>query len=122
MNNLEVVGGDYYGIYVGSQQNSGLNHIYLRNLDVHGAHQQALQAGASAEVRFDCTVSKNSYCNDILVDGLIVHDSTVANGIILNGSTDSGAPHRSTPTSRCRIPPCMMSELMAFISGKSRMA
>ena len=38
INNLELTGGTRYGIFIsGDTPNSALNHIYLRNLDVHGA-------------------------------------------------------------------------------------
>jgi len=86
VNNLEIVGGDLYGIYVGmNQQNSVLNHVYLRNLDVHGAHHQVVNHGDSGEVHSECPVYNNSYCNDILIDGVIAHDSTISDGIFLGG-------------------------------------
>ena len=86
VNNLEIVGGDLYGIYVGmNQQNSVLNHVYLRNLDVHGAHHQVVNHGDSGEVHFECPVYTNSYCYDILIDGVIAHDSTISDGIFLGG-------------------------------------
>lgn len=80
VNNLEIVGGDIWGIYVGTnQQNSVVNHVYFRNLDVHGAHHQVVDHGDSDEVHFDCP------CNDILIDGVVAHDSTISDGIFVGG-------------------------------------
>ena len=86
ISNLEIVGGDLWGIHVGIDQlNSVLNHVYLKNLDVHGAHHQVVNHGDSGEISFDCPVHNNTYCNDILIDGVVAHDSTTSDGISLGG-------------------------------------
>jgi hypothetical protein len=82
VSNLEIVGGVGKGILVGTSTDySVLNHLYVRNLDVHGAHEQ----GA---VYFDCSESNNSHCSDILIDGVIAHDDPLGSGIFAAGFTN----------------------------------
>jgi hypothetical protein len=90
LNNLEIAGGDYWGIFVRMNQgNSVMNHVYLKNLNVHGAHHQVVGQGDSGEIHIECPVSNNTYCNDILIDGVTVHDSTASDGISVSGWPNS---------------------------------
>jgi hypothetical protein len=84
VNNLEITGGNLYGVYVsGDAPNSTLNHIYLKNLDVHGANFTSTKRSDSGEVFISPNGSRQTL-NDILVDGVVAHDSHVAEGIIVS--------------------------------------
>lgn len=84
VNNLEITGGHLYGVYVsGDIPNSSLNHIYLRNLDAHGATYTAIKRSDSGEVFFS-TKAANQIFNDVLIDGVTAHDSHVSQGIFVN--------------------------------------
>lgn len=81
INNLEITGGNHYGVRVsGDMPNSSLTHIYLRNLDVHGANFQSTQRGDSGEVFFANTAFAEVF-HDILIDNVTAHDSHVSEGI-----------------------------------------
>ncbi|MGA8344631.1 MAG: hypothetical protein WB781_22065 [Candidatus Sulfotelmatobacter sp.] len=85
INNLEVEGGNLFGIYVsGDQDKAVLNHIYFRNLDVHGAHYASVAHGDSGEllIHADGTTT----LNDILIDGISAHDSLTSDGIQVIGA------------------------------------
>ncbi len=84
INDLEITGGHLYGVYVsGDIPNSSLNHIYLRNLDVHGATYTAKTRSDSGEVFFS-TKAANQIFNDVVIDGVTAHDSHVSQGIFVN--------------------------------------
>jgi Right handed beta helix region len=84
INNLEITGGNLYGVYVtGDVPNSTLNHIYLKNLDVHGANFTSTKRSDSGEVFISPNGSRQTL-NDILVDGVVAHDSHVSEGIIVS--------------------------------------
>jgi hypothetical protein len=83
INNLEVVGGNLYGVYVfGNVDNANLNHIYLQNLDVHGAQYVSTTRDDSGEVYFAST-GIHAVMNDILIDGVTAHDTQASEGIVV---------------------------------------
>jgi hypothetical protein len=82
--NLEIVGGDRYGVFVsGNIPNSTINHIYLRNLDVHGATFLSTKRADSGEI-FVSPNGANQTLNDVLIDGVTAHDSHVSEGIFVS--------------------------------------
>jgi hypothetical protein len=84
INNLEISGGNLYGIYVsGNVPNSTLHHIYLRNLNVHSAGFTSIKRGDSGEVFLSPKGSSETF-DDILIDGVTAHDSHAAEGIIVS--------------------------------------
>jgi hypothetical protein len=81
INNLEITGGNHYGVHIsGDTPNSSLTHIYLRNLDVHGATFQSTQRADSGEVVI-ATTAFAQVLHDILIDHVTAHDSHVSEGI-----------------------------------------
>ena len=84
VNNLELIGGVSYGVYVtGSNVNQPLHHIYLRNLNVHGATGTSMKRVDSGEVYLSPN-GVGTTLNDILIDGVTAHDSKVSEGIYVN--------------------------------------
>jgi hypothetical protein len=84
INNLEVTGGIRYGVYVsGNIRNTTINHIYLRNLNVHGATYTSTKRADSGEV-FISTNAAAQILNDVLIDGVTAHDSHVSEGIFVS--------------------------------------
>jgi hypothetical protein len=84
VNNLEIKGGGLYGIYIsGDTPNSRLNHIYLRNLDVHGATYASSKRADSGEV-FISPDGAAQILNDVLIDNVTAHDSHVSEGIFVS--------------------------------------
>jgi hypothetical protein len=84
INNLEITGGNQYGVYVsGDIPNSTLHHIYLRNLNVHSAGFTSVKRGDSGEVFLSPKGSAEIF-DDILIDGVTAHDSHVAEGILVS--------------------------------------
>jgi hypothetical protein len=78
---LEITGGSRYGIYVsGNTPNASINHIYLRNLNVHGATYTSTKRADSGEVVI-ATNGAGQIVNDVLIDGVTAHDSHVSEGI-----------------------------------------
>ena len=83
INNVEIVGGDLYGIYIfGNVDNVNLTHFYLRNLNVHGAHHVAATRDDSGEVYFSST-GMHAVMNDVLIDGVTAHDTQGSEGIVI---------------------------------------
>lgn len=84
INNLEITGGNRYGVYVsGNIPSSSLNHIYLRNLDVHGATYTSTKRADSGEV-FISPNAAGQILNDVLIDRVTAHDSHVSEGIFVS--------------------------------------
>jgi hypothetical protein len=84
INNLEITGGHRYGLYIsGNTPNTSLNHIYLRNLNVHGATYTSTKRADSGEV-FISTNAPGQILNDILIDGVTAHNSHVSEGIFVS--------------------------------------
>ncbi len=84
INNLEITGGNRYGVYVsGNTPNASINHIYLRNLNVHGATFTSTKRADSGEV-FISTKGYGQIVNDVLIDGVTAHDSHVSEGIFVS--------------------------------------
>jgi hypothetical protein len=94
INNLEIVGGNKYGVYIiGSAPNTAYTHFRLTNLNVHGAHYVSSTTNDSDEILITIGNTGESI-NDVVIDGVAAHDSTVNNGIYV----DAGAPfNTSTP-------------------------
>ena len=85
INNLEVVGGNLYGVYVsGNTPNVAINHIHLKNLNVHGAAYTSTKRADSGEV-FISNNGSGETLNDVLIDGVTAHDSHVSEGIMVSG-------------------------------------
>jgi hypothetical protein len=84
INNLEITGGNMYGVYVsGDTPNSSINHIYLRNLNVHGANYMSTKRADSGEVFLSANAA-GQVLNDVLIDGVTAHDSHVSEGIFVS--------------------------------------
>jgi hypothetical protein len=84
INNLEITGGNRYGVYVsGNTPNTSINHIYLRNLNVYGATYSSSKRADSGEV-FISTNGAAQILNDVLIDGVMAHDSHVSEGIFVS--------------------------------------
>jgi hypothetical protein len=84
INNLEITGGNRYGVYVsGDTPRSSLNHIYLRNLNVHGATYTSTKRADSGEV-FISSNAAEQILNDVLIENVTAHDSHVSEGIFVS--------------------------------------
>src|SRR5271156_1295413 len=93
INNLEITGGNRYGVYVsGNTPNVSINHIYLRNLNVHGATYTSTKRADSGEVVIFPN-GAGQIVNDVLIDGVTAHDSQVSEGIFVSagGAWTNGA-------------------------------
>ena len=83
INNLEIVGGALYGIYIfGNVDNVNLTHFYLHNLNVHGVHHVSTTRDDSGEVYFSST-GMHAVMNEILIDGVMAHDTQGSEGIVV---------------------------------------
>jgi hypothetical protein len=83
IDNLEVVGGNYYGVNIaGTAPNTAYTHFRLTNLNIHGAHHTAA-TNDSGEV-FITIGNAGETINDIVIDGVTAHDSQVFNGIFID--------------------------------------
>jgi hypothetical protein len=80
INDLEIVGGNLYGVYIaGTAPNAAYTHFRLTNLNVHGAHYVSTTTNDSDEILI--TIGNNGESiNDVVLDGVAAHDSTVNNG------------------------------------------
>ena len=84
INNLEITGGNLYGVYVsGNIPNTSINHIHLKNLNVHDATYTSTKRADSGEV-FISANAAGEILNDVLVDGVTAHDSHVSEGIFVS--------------------------------------
>jgi hypothetical protein len=84
INNLEITGGTLYGVYVsGNTPNVSINHIYLRNLNVHGATYTSIKRADSGEVFLSANGAGQVF-NNVLVDGVTAYGSQVSEGILVN--------------------------------------
>jgi hypothetical protein len=83
INNLEIVGGDYYGVNIaGTAPNIAYTHFRLTNLNIHGAHHTST-GNDSGEVIITIG-NAGETINDIAIDGVIAHDSQVFYGIYVD--------------------------------------
>jgi hypothetical protein len=93
INNLEIVGGNQYGVYIaGIAPNTSYSHFRMTNLNVHGAHYVSTTTNDSDEILITIGNAGESF-NDVVLDGVAVHDSTVNNGIFI----DAGTPFNTSP-------------------------
>ncbi len=93
INNLEIVGGNQYGIYiVGTAPNTTYTHYRLTNLNVHGAHYVSTANSDSDEILIAIGNEGENF-DDIVLDGVSAHDSAVFNGIEI----DVGTPFNTNP-------------------------
>jgi hypothetical protein len=84
INNLEIVGGNLYGVYVsGNTPNVPINHIHLTNLNVHGATFTSTKRSDSGEVFLSNNGSNETFAG-VLIDGVTAHDSHVSEGILVS--------------------------------------
>lgn len=84
INNLEIVGGNLYGVYVsGNTPNVAINHIHLANLNVHGATFTSSKRSDSGEVFLSNNGSGETF-SDVLIDGVTAHDSHASEGILVS--------------------------------------
>ncbi|MGA9354210.1 MAG: choice-of-anchor Q domain-containing protein [Terriglobales bacterium] len=98
INNLEIVGGTLDGVFVsGNTPNVSINHIYLKNLTVHGATYTSTTRGDSGEVVISTTAAGETV-NDVLIDGVMAYSSNVSEGIYVNaGGAWAGGNGQSQP-------------------------
>jgi len=83
INNLEIVGGNYYGVNIaGTSPNIAYTHFRLTNLNIHGAHYVA-SSNDSGEI-FITIGNAGETFNDVVLDGVMAHDSQVFNGIYID--------------------------------------
>jgi hypothetical protein len=95
INNLEVVGGNLYGVFVGGNTtNATWTHFRLTNLNVHGAHYTTSNEHDSGEVVLQ-TSAIGETLNDVVIDGVTAHDSQISEGIFI--SAGGGWPSSSGP-------------------------
>ncbi|MGO8759212.1 MAG: right-handed parallel beta-helix repeat-containing protein [Terracidiphilus sp.] len=84
INDLEITGGYKYGVYItGNTASSTLNHIYLSNLNVHGASYQSVLRADSGEVVIS-TSGTGEVLSDVVLNGVVAHDSEVSEGILIS--------------------------------------
>ena len=90
INNLEIVGGNYYGVYIAvTSPNTTCTHFRLTNLNIHGAHFATINVDDSAEIMF--SPGSGDAFNDVVIDGVVAHDSQVSNDIQVDGGDASGS-------------------------------
>jgi hypothetical protein len=83
INNLEIVGGNQNGVSIYANIDGvNLDHIYLRNLNVHGANWVPTTRDNSGEVYISST-GLHATMSDILIDGVTAHDTTASEGIAI---------------------------------------
>jgi hypothetical protein len=84
INQLEIVGGNQYGLYIaGDKPNLTLNHIYLQNLNVHGAKFNSRKRADSGEV-FLTTSGTGTTLKDVFINAVVAHDTHAAEGIFVS--------------------------------------
>ena len=82
INNLEVVGGNYYGILINDvTPSTTYTHFRLTNLNIHGAHFATVNLDDSSEVLF--SLGYGDAFTDVVIDGVVAHDSEVSDGILV---------------------------------------
>ncbi len=92
INNLEIVGGNKYGIYIaGSVPNIAYTHFRLTNLNVHGMHFVSAGNHDSAGILIAIGNAGESM-NDIVLDGVAVHDTQISDGITVDAGTPFNSP------------------------------
>jgi len=95
---LEIVGGTTYGVYVtGNTAGGALTGITLQNLDVHGATGSSTVRGDSGEV-YIYPRGSNETISNVKIDGVTAHDSEVGEGIFLAGAFGAFPPGTAVPT------------------------
>jgi parallel beta-helix repeat protein len=90
INNLEVVGGYRYGVYIaGIVPDTTYTYFQLSNLNVHGAHYTSVTGHDSGEIFFAAGVG--DAFNDVVINGVSAHDSQVSEGIFVEGGDAWGS-------------------------------
>jgi hypothetical protein len=93
INNLEVVGGYNYGVNIaGTAPNTAYSHFRLTNLNIHSAHYVSKAAHDSGEV-FITIGNTGESISDVMIDGVVVHDSRIYDGIYIDAGTPFDTSH-----------------------------
>jgi hypothetical protein len=91
INNLEIVGGNQYGVYIaGNAPNTAYTHFRLTNLNVHGAHY--VSSGNDSGEVFITIGNTGETFNDVVMDGVLAHDSQVFYGIFIDAGVFATGP------------------------------
>lgn len=94
--NLAVRGSSYAAIQVFAPgANTTYEHIHISNLDVSAVNHTATKRGDGGGILFG-VAGKGSNFDDVLIDGVTVHDMTAAQGIDIEGYYNSLSPGYNT--------------------------
>jgi len=94
--NLELRGSSYAAIQVSAPAASTtFEHIHFSNLDVSAVNHVATKRGDGGGILFGVTGS-GSHFDDVLIDGVTVHDMTAAQGIDIEGYYNAFTPGNNT--------------------------
>ena len=86
INNLALQGGNTWTVSVnGNIAGNTLHHIHMANLDVSGVHAVGTTPCCSGLVYVSPSVC-NGFFDDVLIDGVVAHDTTGMEGIHVNGA------------------------------------
>lgn len=90
--NLEILGGDLYGVHIGADRVS-IRHLQLRNLVIHRVSGEPKSKESGLLVVAPANDS-TATINDVLVDGVTAYDTTQWAGIIIAGASYNEQKHR----------------------------
>src|ERR1039458_2986870 len=94
--NLAVRGSNYAAIQAfGPTANTTYEHIHFSNLDVSAVNHVATKRGDGGGILFG-VAGKGSSFDDVLIDGVTVHDMTAAQGIDIEGYYNAFTPGYNT--------------------------
>jgi len=94
--NMAVRGSNYAAIQVfAPAANTTYQHIHISNLDVSAVNHTATKRGDGGGILFGVS-GKGSNFDDILIDGVTVHDMTAAQGIDIEGYYNGLSPGYNT--------------------------
>jgi hypothetical protein len=107
-----------YGIYILGRDTGSLNHIYLRNIEVHGVNgyinQKDEQSKNNGGVVFEVAGTlKPTYFEDVLIDSCNIHDVDRSGIIIVKSSWDGRSLDDNknwTPSNKIHITHCQFSQ------------
>ncbi len=92
INNLEIVGGNYYGVYISVPPRTP---PYLTSGSPISTFMARITSAPPrmTPTKFSLPPGMPGEFNDVVIDGVMVHDSTVNNGIFI----DAGTPFNTSP-------------------------